>query len=394
MSDKRDARESLRVAYFAGSMKPGVDGVTRVLYRLIDALQREGITNTFYSPIIPPPEARPTEMTKVPSIAFPGYKEYRVALPGYRYFERHLDAFRPDLLHVNSPCPLGYAAVRYGQTHGIPVVATYHTHFPSYARYYKLRSLEALSWQYFRKLYNGCERIYVPSMPILRELSGHGIRNLKCLSHGVDTSVFQPAYRSGEWKEKLGAGGRNVLLFAGRLVWEKDLRILAETSTLLSARRHDVVFALAGDGPARHELEQMMPGAIFLGQITGKPLSTAYASSDLLVFPSTTETFGNVVLEAMASGIVPVCARKGGPAGVIEHGVTGLLAEPRDPVDFAEKIESLLDHPEKRREMAEQALRYARQQAWDLKFESMFQDYREVIDEYARQRTPQPNKAA
>ncbi len=138
----------------------------------------------------------------------------------------------------------------------------------------------------------------------------------------------------------------------------------------------------------------MMPGALLLGQISGQPLSTAYASSDLLVFPSTTETFGNVVLEAMASGLVPVCVRKGGPAGVIQHGVTGLLAEPRNPADLAEKIENLLDHPDRRHDMAEQALRYARQQAWDLKFESMFEDYREVIDEYAHRRREEPSKAA
>ncbi len=384
----------LRVAYFAGTMKPGHDGVTRVLYRMIDALREHDIRNVFYSAIVPNPQERPTEMVEVPSVSIPVYKEYRFAIPGQKHFEKHLEAFRPDLIHINSPCSLGYAAVSYGQAHGIPVVGTYHTHFPSYASYYKIRPLEFLGWNYLRKVYSGCDRLYVPSEPVLRELAAHGFVNLRHLPHGVDTDAFHPRHRSTAWKERVGIRGKAALLFVGRLVWEKDLRTLADTYAILSARRDDVAFVLAGDGPVRDELRQLMPGAIFLGQQSGIDLSTSYASSDLFVFPSTTETFGNVTLEAMASGLMPICANQGGPAGIIQQGVTGLLAKPRDPEDLAERIAYALDQPGKRIEMADQALRYARRQAWDRIFEAQFDDYRDVIAGFNRRHSRIRTKAA
>ena len=162
-----------RIAYFAGTMRPGHDGVTRVLYRLIDALPERGIDAMFFSPIVPSAAEQPVPMMEVPSVTIPLYKDYRVALPGQKHFEAALAQFAPELIHINSPCPLGHAAVRYGRRNGIPVVATYHTHFPSYAKYYKIRALEAFSWNYLRKLYNDCDRVYVPSEPIRKELKAH-----------------------------------------------------------------------------------------------------------------------------------------------------------------------------------------------------------------------------
>ena len=390
----KSEQHSTRIAYFAGTMKPGHDGVTRVLYRLIDSLRDRRIANVFYSALIPLIGQRPTEMFEVPSVRIPMYRGHRFALPGQKYFEDHLASFKPDLIHINSPCPLGYAAVQYGRMHRIPVVATYHTHFVSYANYYKVSPLELLGWNYMRKLYNSCQRVYVPSVPIVNELGGHGIGNLKFLPHGVDTTVFHPQFRSRTWKEELGIGGKSVLLFVGRLVWEKDLRTLAEAYRILSARRSDVVCVLVGDGPIHEELRQLMPGAVFLGYKSGHGLSTAYASSDLFVFPSTTETFGNVTVEAMASGLVPVCAREGGAHGSIQPGVTGLLTEPRDAADLVEKIEYLLDRPGKRAEMADQALRYARCQTWDRIFDDLFADYEELLRDFIHLQPAKRRKAA
>jgi phosphatidylinositol alpha 1,6-mannosyltransferase len=376
----------MRVAYFAGSMKKGHDGVTRVLYRTIDALQSAGIESVFFSPIIPPPEERPVPMCEVPSVVFPFYKDYRYAVPGSKYFEQKLREFRPDLMHIHSPCPLGHAAVHYGHRNGIPVVATYHTHFPSYAKYYNIKILEMCSWNHLRKLYNDCAGVFVPSEPIRQELCSHGFVTTELLPHGVDTGEFNPSFRSEEWRDAHGLTGKTVLLFAGRLVWEKDLRVLAAAYHTLMAKRADIVFVLAGDGPVRDELTRMMPGALFLGQQSGTALSRAYASSDIFVFPSTTETFGNVTLEAMASGLPPVCARKGGAGGLITPGVTGMLAEPQDAGDLARHIEFLLDLPVERRRIAEAALRFAREQSWDNIFARLFARYGEVKAEWNRKR--------
>jgi glycosyltransferase involved in cell wall biosynthesis len=383
-----------RVAYFAGTMRPGHDGVTRVLYRLIGYLHQRRISNIFISPIIPSAQERQTEFYSVPSVPFPLYKDYRVAFPGSKHFEEMLRRFNPDILHINSPCSLGYAAVRFANRHQIPVVATYHTHFASYAKYYKIRVLEGFSWMYLRNLYNRCQRVFVPSQPIVDELASHGLQNLECLAHGVDTEVFNPAYRSHHWRKRLGVDSKYVLLFVGRLVWEKDLQTLADAYKILMAKRDDVAFVLVGDGPIRPDLERLMPQAVFLGYQSGIALSTAFASSDLFVFPSTTETFGNVTLEAMASGLPPICASEGGASGIIKPGRTGVLAKPRDPLDLIEKIESLLDHPEKRKEILNEILRFAREQQWEKVFDQMLQSYERIIREYACRRAFREKKAA
>jgi glycosyltransferase involved in cell wall biosynthesis len=277
---------------------------------------------------------------------------------------------------------LGYAAVRYAQKFHIPVVATYHTHFVSYAGYYNVKALESLSWTYFRNIYNKCQAVYVPSLPVLNELRENGINNLMFLPHGVDTSVFNKNFKTGDWKKNYGIENKKALLFSGRLVWEKDLQVLADAYDIIMKKRNDAIFVIAGDGPVRGELEKLMPGALFLGHQSGNALSTAYASSDILVFPSTTETFGNVTVEAMASGIPPVCARKGGAYGIIKDGITGLIAEPVNALSLADKIEILLDNPGLRNQMAQNGFEFAQTQSWDSIFKKLFDSYLDIINRF------------
>ncbi len=385
--------QTLRVAYFAGTMRRGQDGVTRVLYRWIDGLRRAGMAHLFFSSIPPKAGECAAEVVAVPSVVFPLLPEYRLALPGSGSFEARLRAFDPDILHINSPCSLGLAAARFGRKHHIPVVATYHTHFPSYAKYYRIQALERFSWSYLRALYNMCDRVYVPSQPLVEELGRHGLKKLEYLPHGVDTDAFDPSFSDETWKKRIGAAGRMVLLYVGRLVWEKNLRVLADAWELLRGRG-DVALVLVGEGPARAELELMIPDGIFLGRQDGTDLAAAYASSDLFVFPSTTETFGNVTLEAMASGLVPVCAGRGGAAGIIAHGRTGLLALPGDADDLAKHVEFLLDRPAEREAMADETLAYARRQGWDRIVRRMFDSYREVIRRAASRAKANQSKAA
>ena len=377
----------MKIAYFAGSMHEGQDGVTRVLHRLNRFLAQKEIQHIFFSAIVPPAYEQLVPMYKVPSIQFPLNHDYRFPLPGQRELEMRLAVFRPDILHINSPCSLGYAAIKYGEKHGIPVVATYHTHFASYARYYRVKLLERFSWSYFRNIYNSCDRVIIPSEPILEELREHRINNLEYIPHGTDTELFHPRHKSESWKKHLGIEGKFALLFVGRLVWEKDLKVLVETYRQLLEKRNDVAFVLVGDGPIRKELEVLMPEAIFLGYQSGVELSTSYASSNLFVFPSTTETFGNVTLEAMASGIPPICANKGGASGIINDGITGLLIAPQDSKDMTLKIESLLDHPERRAEIAKQAFLFGQEQTWEYSFEKLLQCYQEVIRNYSSKRS-------
>jgi phosphatidylinositol alpha 1,6-mannosyltransferase len=386
---------SMRAVHFAGTMRPGHDGVTQVLYRMTTSLSALGVDHMFVSPMVPPPSEQPVRMLEVPSMAFPLYRDYRLAAPRMRHFAGEVLDFRPDILHIHSPCSLGYSAVRFARKHHIPVVATYHTHFASYAKYYNFQVLEPFGWNYLRHIYGGCDAILVPSLPILDVLWDQGIRRLHYLPHGVDTNVFQPSLRSFEWRRVNGIpAGNQVLLYAGRLVREKDLSTLAKAYRLLKQKREDVTLVIAGNGPIKRELEPMVPGAVFLGHLDMSALATAYASSDIFVFPSTTETFGNVIVEAMASGLVPVCARAGGAAGTVQHGVTGLLTDPRDPADFASAVEFLLDFPAKRQAMALQSLEFARRQSWDTIFQRMLEVYGEVRETYKKKRSTRSRKAA
>ncbi|MGH7410465.1 MAG: glycosyltransferase, partial [Candidatus Methylomirabilis sp.] len=191
--------------------------------------------------------------------------------------------------------------------------------------------------------------------------------------------LFHPRYRSEAWRQMLGATEKSVLLFVSRLVWEKDLAVLARMFELLKSRRTDFVMVVVGEGQAGLRLASMMPGAVFLGCQTGRALSECYASSDIFVFPSTTETFGNVTVEAMASGLACVAAAKGGAAGIIEDEVSGLLARSGDPEDMAARVARLLDDPDRRRALGEGAVRRAQQFQWEDILDRLCAVYREVL---------------
>lgn len=175
-----------------------------------------------------------------------------------------------------------------------------------------------------------------------------------------------------------------IVLFVSRLVWEKDLRVLANAYQFLRSRRKDFEMVVVGDGHAREEFQQIMPEAHFLGFQTRQALSEAFASSDIFVFPSTTETFGLVTLEAMASGTVPVAAKAGGAVDIIEEGKSGFFSEPLNSMDLAKKVEVLLDLPEKRKFLSEAAVKRAQLFSWENIFEQLFFNYEEVIHHYRK----------
>jgi glycosyltransferase involved in cell wall biosynthesis len=354
---------------------------------MIDAVVERGDKAIAIGSTLPVGET-PIPVYGVPSVVLPLQKNYRIAIPGYQSFAKYLQDFKPDILHVNSPCTLGFAAVKYARHFGLPVVATYHTHFPTYPRYYNLTSLEDLTWRLSRRLYNNVDRTFVPTMPILRELDEHGMQRLKYLPNGVDTAAFNPLHRSQEWRRRFSLGEKPIVLFVSRLVWEKDLRVLAQAYAALRSKRTDFEMVIVGEGHARRELQTIMPEAHFLGYQSGKTLTESFASADIFVFPSTTETFGLVTLEAMASGLAPVAAKVGGAAEIIQEGRSGLFAEPLNGIDLAKKLEWFLDNPNHRRIIADHALARAQEYRWEFVLEKLFENYREVIEEFRRRRFP------
>jgi glycosyltransferase involved in cell wall biosynthesis len=331
-------------------------------------------------------------MHKVPGWEFPLYKEYKLALPTTNSFKKRISQFKPDIIHLNSPETLGYAALKYAEKNDIPVVATYHTHFTSYFKYYHMDMLEPLIWPYLRRFYNRCDKVYVPSLPMMQELKSHGLKKIEYLPHGVDTKVFNPEYRSIAWRKKYGVDRKIVILLVSRLVWYKDLKLFVDIYDKLQ-NNNNVTFVLVGKGPDQPELEKLMPKAIFLGHQTGKALSTAYASGDIFLFPSTTETFGNVVIEAMASGLPCVCANVGGPKGIISDGITGYLSKPNDINSFMKNINMLLKSKKLRKKIADKGLEHAKAQSWDNICDDLVKSYNDVImhhkkKSYSSKKTP------
>jgi phosphatidylinositol alpha 1,6-mannosyltransferase len=371
--------ESIRIAFFSPSMKPGQDGVTQVLYTVSEKLRERGIDHVFFTAVPPPRAEQPVPMHKVPAVAVPFYPDYKLSVGADFKVASVLASFQPDILCVNSPCSLGWAAVYNAKLHHRPIVAYYHTHFISYAHYYKVDVLTQLGWHYMRSFYNSVHETFVPSQPILNELREHRIRNLSLLPHGVDTDAFSPRHAASGWKRDVGVDGKLVLLYVGRLVWEKNLGVLAAAYRLIRRERDDVALVLVGDGPARAELEHLLPDAIFAGYRSGTALAAAYASADVFVFPSTTETFGMVTLEAMASGLAPVCANKGGAADIIRNGENGMLADPGSADDFAACCLRVIADASLRRDMSARALAFATQQSWDAVVARMLDEYCRVV---------------
>ena len=376
----------MKIAYFNANLKQGQDGVTRCVYRMMHAAQQAGhkviaVTAT------PPDEDIGIPIHRVPSFAFPLQKAYRLAVPGYQSFAAALHSFTPDIIHLNSPCTLGFGAKKFAKEFGVPVVATYHTHFPTYPRYYGLKNFEELAWKISRAFYNHVDRTFVPTTPILNELTKHGLRNLQYLPNGVDEMLFHPGHRSETWRAQFGRCDKPIVLFVSRLVWEKDLRILAQAYTMLRSRRNDFILAIIGEGPAREEFAKLVPGAYFLGYQSGQSLSESFASADIFVFPSTTETFGLVTLEAMASGLAPVAANVGGAAEIIIDGISGLLVRPSNALDLAAKLETLLDDPAKRIVLAREAAVRAEQYHWTKILPRLFESYDEVITQQRSRKT-------
>ncbi len=371
----------MRVVYFTESLYPLVDGVSRTLARLFDTLLDEGVDFRVVSPFVPTePVAWSDRIIPVPFVHFPPYPDYRVSRPGGRALRERLDEFDPTLVHVVSPTPMAIWAQRWARRRGIPSVASFHTHFVSYFRYYGVRFLEPLGWRGLRWFYDRSERVYAPTRTIAAELAAHHIGPVELWSRGIDLDAFDPALRDPGLRESLGGDETTpVLLMVSRLVKEKDLEDLIGLDHELRSRGTSFRFVLVGDGPMRDELEAALPQAHFAGQLTGAELARWYASADVFIFPSTTETLGNVVLEALASGLPAVVVDQGGPQDLINDGETGFIAPAKDIASIADRLQPLLEDETLRVRMGGEARRSARGRDWRIINRGLINSYRALL---------------
>jgi len=375
----------LRVALVASSYSYIKDGVALTLNRLVGWLGARGVEVLVFAPVGDAPAfAHQGTLVAVPSVALPARPEYRFALGLGREGVRRLRAFGPDLVHIAlSPDLLGWAALRLARRMNVPVVASYHTRFETYLEHYWYASaLTGVLKSYLRHCYGSAREVYVPSQSMLDALLGDGFRNnMRLWPRGVDAERFDPAKRSLAWRRSRGfADGEVVVAFVSRLVREKQLETLAAALRVLNSRGIAHRGLVVGDGPERARLERELPDAVFTGFLDGEELATACASADVFVFPSETETFGSVTLEAMASGLPCVCADATGSRSLVVDGKTGFLATPRDAEAFADAIARLVRDGGLRRMMGQAARARALSFSWDAAMERLLGYYGAVLE--------------
>lgn len=375
---------NMRIAYFTESLPPLTDGVSRTLSYLKKTLEKENIEYKFYSPFRPIENNWNSKVYKIISAPFPLYTRYRISLPSFHDLAYSLDKFDPDIIHVCSPFLSGLAAFRFGRERNIPVVNSFHTRFISYLKYYGHGWLEPYGWRYLRWFYNRGDMSFVPSMTTIRELREKGFGNLTLWARGIDIDMFSPRFADRSLKLRWSPDGKPVAIFVGRLVAEKDIEILIEAHHILVKRNVEYQLVMIGGGPLKQKIEKSIPDAILTGHLEGEKLSRAYASADLFVFPSTTESFGNVIQEAAASGIPAVGAAEGGVKDLIRDGETGFLARPKDALDFADKMERLLVNDSLRNSFAVEAFETASHKSWDNINRGLINDYGQVIEAQKR----------
>jgi phosphatidylinositol alpha 1,6-mannosyltransferase len=370
----------LRVALITSSYNFIADGVALTLNRLVGYLENHGVEVLVFAPTADTPAlAHRGTLVSVPSIPLPSRPEYRLALGLPGTLKRQLLDFAPDLIHIAVPDLLGHGALALAERHNIPAVASYHTRYETYLRHYwYLTGLEGLLKRILRRFYGRCREVYVPSESVREALLADGLKdNFKPWPRGIDTARFTPGKRSQEWRARHGIGADElVVLHVSRLVREKRLDTLTAALNRLAVP-HRVV--IVGDGPDRGFTEQQLPHAIFTGFLNGEYLTTAYASSDIFVFPSDSESFGNVTLEAMASGLPCVAANATGSRSLVVAGETGFLAPADDAATFAAHITALAKDPALRQRMGSAARARALTFSWEETMTRLLGYYRALL---------------
>ncbi|MBI4212117.1 MAG: glycosyltransferase family 1 protein [Deltaproteobacteria bacterium] len=377
----KNGDSELRIALFLGDFRRDHDGFGRTLHRITDHLEAAGVPFMVASPTCDPPWSyQHGTYYPSPSMQVPFDKSYRLTLPFKKRLFAELDRFQPTLVHMATPCFSGYLARSYALSRGLPLVATYHTHFIRYLAYHGLSFTTGLVKWLMRYLYNPCQTIFVPTPTVLAEVRACGVSApMQLWGRGVKTDFFHPRLRSNAWREKFAAKGP-IALYAGRLVKEKAPEMLAKIYALVRKSNPEITWVVAGTGSCEALYRRLMPEAHFLGHLDLPDLATAYASSDIFVYPSNTDTFANVALEAMSSGLPLVVADAGGPGDFVKQAYgSPLTVCPSDaPQVFAEKIVWLASHPEERERLGLLSRRYAEQQRWEELLPQLLNHFAEI----------------
>ncbi len=372
----------MRIAIFSEVYWPMVSGVGVTLDRLVGALESRGHAVRVYSPdyALPAGRADRSEAHRSPCVPLFLYPDVHWAFPRPREIAADLALFRPDVVHVATEFAMGLAGVKAAGQLGIPIIASAHTDYEKYARRYGVAWALRVGWIYLRWFYRHADRVLVPSRMFERFLHTRGVHHTGLWTRGVDPAHFHPRFRSAEWRARFGVGPDDLLVtYIGRLAREKDLLRLIAAWRGLGARRGSAQLVLVGQGPLEAEVRSGgLPGVHVAGLLEGRALSEAYASADLFVFPSATETFGNSLLEAMASGLPSLAVRAGGVLEFARHDENALLVNPGSAAALATGLERLLGDAPLRERLARGGMATAAGRGWDAIYDDLVREYAAV----------------
>ena len=392
-----------RVVLVTNSYDRNIDGVALTLNRLVAHLLTRGHEVLVIVPTAgrrrPALRAASSErLVRVPSIPLPIWSEYRLTWGLGREARAQLEAFNPTVMHIAIQDAMGHAAQRWAVRRGVPVVCSHHTRFERYLGYYGLQVLQPLFWFGMRRFHRSCAATLPPSASLAGVLSAHGVPRVGVWPRGVDRSLYTPTARSAAWRGLVnssssggsfgspfsigrligGGGGADtpIVLLVARLRWEKGLAAFAAVVNDLHARGESFRVAIVGDGPAREGLRARLPAwASFFGTLTGAALAEAYASSDVFLFPSTSEGWGATCLEAQAAGVPVVATRSSGIVEVVQHGVGGMLLPPNNITALADAVAELVRDASLRRAMGRRAEQHAAKFEWSRSGDRMLCEY-------------------
>ncbi len=328
----------LHLALVTKTYQPEINGVAMTLSRLVDGLAQRGHRVTIVrprqrheSPRFSVTQRLACRQVRLPGLPMPGYPQLRLGLPAGRRLRQLWSLYRPDLVHVATEGPLGASAITTARQLGVPVTSSFHTNFDQYTRDYRIGWLKPVVAAWLRRVHNRTLRTFVPTHDLFRRLKGDGYTGLRLLSRGVDTRLFDPTRRDADLRTTWGAApGDPVVVHVGRMAAEKNYALLFRTFAAIKAVQPRARLVLVGDGPMLSAYQRQQPDAVFTGFYTGANLACHYASGDIYVHASTTETFGNVITEAMASGLAVCTFDYAAAKEFIRHGENGLTAAPGD----------------------------------------------------------------
>lgn len=376
----------LRLAIFTETFLPKVDGIVTVACILLDHLRKVGAEAIIFAPGEHPQEYAGYPIVSVPGVPLPLYPEVIMALPGKRSMEI-LQDFDPTLVHVMNPVLTGLKGMRFARALNKPLVLSFQAHLMEMVRFYGFGAFQEPLWYAHKYVYRKGDYTLAPSRRIVSQLEARGFGQVGLWRRGVDVERFKPDYASEAMRYELSGGqpDKTLLLSIGRLAPEKQVeQILPVLDNVPNTH-----LAIVGDGPYREKLEEIFAGrsVTFTGYKSGVELSKAFASADIFMFPSSTiETFGLVAAEAMASGLAVVSSNVGGVPEIIQSGVNGYMFEPNDLNTMVAQVRDLVEHPDKRRAMAQAARETMIKMSWEEVMNELLITYDRIIADHRRRR--------